>query len=88
MRACSMGVGDVGGGGLGSPRVSGASKVRFSVPSMEFVWETDPDGEWAACGVGGWAAKGPWEFSRVRVFACVGPCVGVVFMNLYHWGSG
>ena len=23
----------------------GASKLRFSAPSMEFVWETDPEGK-------------------------------------------
>lgn len=28
---------------LGARGVTGVAKVRFSVPSMEFVWETDPD---------------------------------------------
>ncbi|XP_042213076.1 uncharacterized protein LOC121860113 [Homarus americanus] len=50
MRVCSMGVEsgvsveNVEDGALGSPGVTEASKVRFSVPSMEFVWETDADG--------------------------------------------
>ncbi|KAG0721864.1 hypothetical protein GWK47_006191 [Chionoecetes opilio] len=46
IRACSMGVSEVGGvdgGDLGGVN-TGVAKVRFSVPSMEFVWETDPNG--------------------------------------------
>ncbi|XP_045594092.2 dual specificity protein kinase splA isoform X2 [Procambarus clarkii] len=55
VRACSLGVETTMGvetpagveasdGELGSPGVTGVSKVRFSVPSMEFVWEADRDG--------------------------------------------